>query len=362
VPPNGPPPDFGAGPANLPAGFTPPPGFVPPNGPPPDFGAGPANLPAGFTPPPGFAPPNNPGGLPGGGAPGGFPGGTLPPGFTQGPDGSILGPDGQPVAPGNIPGGLPLGADAPTVVPLVATGVFDATSGAQYKTTVQITNPSSSTVTLSAEFFKTDGTPLTGAFEARINGVSASQDSLNNFELPPNSTATITGSSADGPASGWGRIRSSSHVTVSSFLDVSDVKTGASLSRVWLSPTATDLRRFAVPRTRNAATGADAGFVIVNTGSSSANFTSTLYDENRTVMASKTTTLAPLQQMSTTAQQYFGLSGEPSTAYHSYIMVDSDSSQLAAVAVAFDGKNFVTLPVDRIPDEPAAKTFSRVKE
>ena len=243
---------------------------------------------------------------------------------------------------------------------MVATGVFDPASGTQYRTSVSITNPGSSSVTLSAEFFKTDGTPLRGAFEARINGVS--QDSLNSFELPPNSTATITGSSADDPASGWGRIRSSSHVTVSSFLDLNDVTTGASISRVWLSPTDTDLHRFTLPRARNSATGADAGFVIVNTGSSSANFTSTLYDENRTVLASKTTTLAPLQQISTTAQQYFGLSTEPSTAYHSYIMVDSDSSQLAAVAVAFDGKSFVTLPVDRIPDQPAPKTVSRVKE
>jgi hypothetical protein len=247
-----------------------------------------------------------------------------------------------------------------SVVPLVAVGTFDAANGPRYKTTIQITNAGPSTVTASAEFFGTDGTPLNVPTEARIDRISALTGSLDDFLLPQNSTMTITaGGSSTEAAVGWVRVTSSSHVTISSFFDLSDVTTGAPISRVWLPPSDNDLQRFALPRVRNVTTGADAGFVIVNTGSSAAEFTSTLFDGNRAVLATKTTTLAPRQQLSITAQQYFGLAGEPSEAYQSFIVVDSTLPQFAAVAVVFDGKGFVTLPVDRIPSESGGNTISR---
>jgi hypothetical protein len=60
--------------------------------------------------------------------------------------------------------------------------------------------------------------------------------------------------------------------------------------------------------------------------------------------------LAPGQQLAVSARQYFGLASESSEAYQSFILFDSTSAQFAAVGIAFDGKGFGTLPVDRIPE------------
>jgi hypothetical protein len=205
-------------------------------------------------------------------------------------------------------------------------------------------------VTASAEFFNTDGTGFNVALDTNIEGVPTFTGSLDNFVLPPNSTTIITaGGSSAAATVGWGRITSSSHVTVATFFDLSDLATNAFRSRLWFPPSATDLRRFALPRVRNVTTGADAGFAIVNTGSSSATFTATLIDSNGVMLASRTTTLAPRQQLSLFAGEHFGLVGEPSKTYQSFIVFDSTSAQLAAVGIAFDGSAFLSFPVDRIP-------------
>ena len=229
-----------------------------------------------------------------------------------------------------------------SVIPQIAMGVFDANSGLRYKTTIQITNSGLSPVSASAEFFNADGTPLAAPLETSIG-------SLSDFVLPANGTAIITAGDFAGGVVGWGRVRASSHVSITTVFDITDAATSEVRSRLWFPPSATRLRRFVVPRSRNVKTGADAGFAIVNTGSSSATFTSTLIDSNGLVLASRTTTLAPHEQLSMLAGAHFGLAGESSQPSQSVIVFDSDSAQLAAVGIAFDGTRFLNVPVDPIP-------------
>src|SRR3989304_5830244 len=84
------------------------------------------------------------------------------------------------------------GGSRVSVIPQIATGVFDPATGLRYGTTIQITNAGLSTVTLSAEFFNADGTDFTVPLDTNIDGVAAFAGSLNNFVLQPNSTAIIT--------------------------------------------------------------------------------------------------------------------------------------------------------------------------
>jgi hypothetical protein len=305
---------------------------------------GPSGPTAPGTPAPCTIPPNTSGGsdMTGGPAtPGSAPSGPSAPGSSS--DGS-----GAPATPPVCP--TPQGGSI-RVVPLIAMGVFDLANGPRYKTTIQITNTGLSTVTASAEFFNADGTPLTVPLNANIDGVSTFTSSLKDFALPPNSTTTITTGDSSSAAVGWGRITSSSHVSIATFFDLSELTTGALRSRLWLPPSDTDLRRFALPRARNVNTGSDAGFVVVNTGLSSAIFTSTLLDASGAILASKTTTLAPLQQLSLFAQEHFALAREASGPYQSFIVFDSTSAQFAAVGVAYDANGLLSLPVDRIPEE-----------
>jgi hypothetical protein len=233
------------------------------------------------------------------------------------------------------------------VVPHLAVGSYDD-NRTRYATTVEIVNPSASAVTVSAEFFKEDGSPSGLTMRTNNSAMPAFTGSLPAITVPAYGVLVITADTATTGTSLWGRFLSSGAVTISTVFELRLVFTNILLARVGVSATDGDMRRFVIPRTRNVASGLDTGFALVNVGQTPASLTATLRAADGTTIDTEVRSFSPGQHVADFASGFFNLGSEPSGTNHDFIIFESASPQFAAVALSLEGITLTSLPVERI--------------
>src|SRR5207244_12600841 len=124
----------------------------------------------------------------------------------------------------------------------------------------------------------------------------------------------------------WGKIVSTGSVTIASFFEIRDGVTNVLYSRVGVPASPSDMASFVIPRLRNTASGVDAGFALVNTGSTSATLNATLRDDQGNSVGTGSITLGANKQTAVFAADFFKLSNEGSGTKYQYMVFDGDSA------------------------------------
>lgn len=237
------------------------------------------------------------------------------------------------------------------IVPQIAVGSFDG-GLTKYRTIIQIVNPNSTSVTISGNVYKTDGTASTTSLATNLTAVSTFTGTLTSTALASNSVLVITGEPAAGATTGsinWAKIVSTGTVSISTFFEIRDGGTNTLYSRVGVQASPSDMSRFLIPRSRNVAQGLDVAFAIVNTGSTAASLNATLKDATGATLKTKSITLGAQAHTALFTNQFFELGTETvtGTGYH-FIVFESSSRSFAAIALAFEGGTQTSFPVDNL--------------
>ena len=239
------------------------------------------------------------------------------------------------------------------IIPQIAAGSFDG-NATKYSTTIEIVNTGTTAATLTGNFYvPASGAASTMAFTSNITAATVTSGALASTSLNPGAILVLTAgtTAATTPATGtvsWGKIVSTGSVSIATFFEIRDGSTSTLYGRVGVAASASNMSKFLIPRVRNVASGFDVAFALVNTGSTTANFTATLKDANGTTLSTKTSTLAANAQTALFASQFFALTGEPTGTSYSYIVVESTSASFAAIALAFEGANATSFPVEQL--------------
>jgi hypothetical protein len=238
------------------------------------------------------------------------------------------------------------------IVPQIAAGSFD-NGQTTYSTVTQIINPTVVSLTISGMFFNVSGNPSSLVLVTNSTAQpTISNGTLNTIVLDPGKVLTISAGTIPAltPAVGtlaWGKIFAGGSVSIVTYIEIRNGLTGALLSRVGVPASFDNLARFVIPRIRNATTGLDVGFALVNTVSAVASVTVTLKDASGAVLGIRTITVPGLGHVSVFAQELFQLSNEPSVTTYQYMVFDSNNAfQFAAVAIAYEGTTQTSVPVD----------------
>jgi hypothetical protein len=235
------------------------------------------------------------------------------------------------------------------VLPQIAVGSFDG-NRTKYSTVIEIVNTSTTSVNVAANFYETTGgTASTLSFATNLTAVPAiTGGALASTALDAGKVLVITGNTATTGTVNWAKIQSTGNVSIAAFFETRDNLTNVLYSRVGVTASPANMRKFLIPRVRNVATGFEVAYALVNTGSTAASYTATLNDATGAVLKAKTDTLAAGAQTAKFAFQFFDLSGEPAGTSYSYIVVESSSAQFAAIAIAFEGAAQTSFPVDQL--------------
>lgn len=239
------------------------------------------------------------------------------------------------------------------IIPQIAAGSFD--SGlSKYSTVMEIVNPNSTSVTVSGNFFKEDGSASNLNYTTNLPSVPTfSNGTLNTVTLDPGKVLVIsTGTTAaTTPATGtlaWARITTNGDVSIATFFDYR-AQSNALLARVGVQTSPSTMARFLIPRVRNVATGQDTGFAVVNTSVISATLTVTLRDAAGATIAMRNLTMTGNSHRSLFAREFFELTNEPSGTNYQYINFEAgNAAQFAAIALAFEGAIPTSFPVDQL--------------
>jgi len=149
-------------------------------------------------------------------------------------------------------------------------------------------------------------------------------------------------------AIGWGKITSCGSVTVSTFFELRDGVTNVLYSRVGVAASSATMTKFVIPRVRDVTAGLDVAFALVNTGTSSATLTAVLSDASGNTLATKPIIMGAGAHQALFTQQFFGLTNEPTGRNYHYITFTGSSASFAAIALAFEGANQSSFPVDAL--------------
>jgi hypothetical protein len=231
------------------------------------------------------------------------------------------------------------------VIPQIAAGSFD-NGITNYTTVIQIVNTSGNGNIINANFYKEDGTALTNV-TLTAGTSSVTTGVLSSVTVLKDAVYVISGggTSAAG-AVGWGKITSCGSLTVSTFFELRDGVTKVVLGRVGVAASQANMTSFVIPRVRDISTGLDVGFALVNTGTTSANLTAVLKDAGGNTLGTQTVTMGAGAHQAKFTQQFFGLTNEPTGRNYSYITFTGTSASFAATALAFEGANQSSFPVD----------------
>ncbi len=245
------------------------------------------------------------------------------------------------------------------VIPQIAVGSFD--QSATYSTIIEIVNTNANAVTVTGNFYKTDGTPSALVLATNLSSTPTFTGTLNAVTLGPSQVLVISGGTKTEttPANGsvaWGKLTTSGTVSIATFFELRSIPSSTVpdvlYGRVGVSASRADLQSFVIPRVRDVGAGLDVAFALVNTSTTSpATVTATLKDASGATLGTPTAlTLAAGSQVAKFTKEFFFQTGnEPSLAagknYH-YITFSSNSPSVAAIALAFEGGVQASFPVD----------------
>jgi len=238
------------------------------------------------------------------------------------------------------------------IIPQMAIGSFDG-GATKYSSVIEIINPNVISVNVSANFFNEDGSATNLNFTTNSSTIpTISNGTLTSLTLDPNKVLVISSGTTPGttPSSGtvlWGRIVTDSPVTIVMYVELRTAATNALRSRVSMPASPNNMAKFVIPRIRNVDTGLDVGFAVVNTAPTSASLSVTLKAADGSTLGSRILTINGNSHRALFTQEFFGLTNESSGINFHYIVFDAGTaSQFAASALAFEGGNQTTFPVD----------------
>jgi len=240
------------------------------------------------------------------------------------------------------------------VIPHIPVGSFDG-GLTKYLTTIQIVNTGSSPVMVSGSFYNPDGTAST--LQMISNLVPAGfMGTLGSTDLGSGAVMTITPADATAGTVNWANIVTTADATVSAYFELRDGTTNVLYNRTGIQGSSATLSRFVIPRVRNAASGLDAGFALVNTGSTAASITLTVKNSAGERLAARTFNLAagnqitgfPFQLLASGAGCAPCLGAEGLGTSYGYLTFESTSATFAAAALAVEGGMLSGLPVEAL--------------
>ncbi len=246
-----------------------------------------------------------------------------------------------------------------TFTATVTKAVPQIVGGGGYRTFIEIINPGTSLVNVTATFYKPDPTALTSA--AILSTLPFKKDDLKG------NVTTLTGSMPPTPipaggmllldfpnagpttVTNWGLIGADGPFIATAAFEVREDVTGILKSFVGVAASPVDMKQFVIPRVRHTVTNLDVGFAVANTGSTSATITIRVKNTNNQVLAVKDVTLGPKQQTAVFPFLFFvPMPTDPIGPSFSYLEFTSTSGQFAATALAVEGPNLAGFPVERI--------------
>lgn len=234
-------------------------------------------------------------------------------------------------------------------IPQVAIGSFDG-GVTKYSTIVEAVNTGDTDAFVEGAFYKEDGSLWPVAIATNLQTPAEFTGKFGSIKLSPGHVLVLTGGATKDtmPPSGligWGKLIMTGNVSISTFFELSDGKTGTLFSRIGIAPSRPDLSSFLIPRVHNR-TGLDVAFALVNTGASPASITATLKDADGMTLAKRTIEMNGGTHQALFARQFFSLSNEKDDLNYQYIAFNSNSPTFAAIALAFEGATQTSFPVD----------------
>jgi hypothetical protein len=179
---------------------------------------------------------------------------------------------------------------------------------------------------------------------------------LSNLNLAANAILVISVGTTNAtlPKTGttvWGIISGSSTISVASFFELRSLVDSALFSRVGIAASLPNMTSFLIPRVRAKTSltqlaEIETGFAIVNTGTKAANITVKLYDAGGNVLANGIIPLLPNAHKAFFVGSAFQSLTDPAGRQYQYILFNSDQPSIGAVAIAFEGGNLTSFPVD----------------
>jgi hypothetical protein len=244
------------------------------------------------------------------------------------------------------------GTSVTKVIPQVAVGSYDGGS-TKYITVIEIVNTGTAAISVSGNFYNTDGSASTLALKSNLipAGFIGTLPSTN---LGASSVMTITADSAATGTVNWARIVTTGAASVSAYFELRDGATNVLYNRTGIAGSSPTMSKFVVPRVRNVASGLDVGFAIVNTGTAAANITLTAKDQGGVVLAVRTFNLAagnhlagfPFQLLAAGQGCSPCLAGEPAGTNYGFLLFESSSAAFASTALAIEGAALSSFPVE----------------
>ena len=244
------------------------------------------------------------------------------------------------------------GASVTKVIPQVAVGSYDG-GLTKYITVIQVVNTGTSPISVSGNFYNTNGSASTLALKSNLipAGFTGALPATN---LAASGVMTITADTATTGAINWAKIVTSSAAAVSAYFELRDGATNILFNRTGIAGSSATMSKFVIPRVRNVASGLDVGFAIVNTGAASANITLTAKDQGGVILAARTFSLAAGSHMSGFPFQLLAagqgcspcLSSEPSGTNYGFMVFESSSAAFASTALAIEGAALSSFPIE----------------
>jgi hypothetical protein len=238
------------------------------------------------------------------------------------------------------------------IIPQIAVGSYD-NGFTKYITVIQIVNTGTAAISVSGNFYNTNGTTSTLALKSNLIAAGFT-GTLPATNLTGNGVMTITADTAATGTINWGKIVSTGAASVSAYFELRDAATNLLYNRTGVAGSSATMSRFVVPRVRNVASGLDVGFAIVNTGATSANITLTVKDQGGVVLAVRTFMMAPGNHMSGFPYQLLAagqgcspcLPAEPAGTNYGFLSFDSNSAAFASTALAIEGAALSSFPIE----------------
>lgn len=246
---------------------------------------------------------------------------------------------------GGTGGGGGTSVSVTKVLPQIAVGSFDGNL-TKYSTVIEIVNTNSTPVTVSGNFYNTNGTPSTLAYATNLTETPTITGSLPSTSLGANSVIVITGNTAPTYSANWAKITATGAVSIATFFEIRDGATNTLYSRVGVNASPANMSKFVIPRVRSSSL--ELAFALVNTGATAAAYTATLRDVNGNAIATKPDSLAALSQTAKLTGEFFGLTNQPAGTSYSFITFESSSAAFGAIAVSFEGASQTSFPVDQL--------------
>jgi hypothetical protein len=264
------------------------------------------------------------------------------------------------------------GTGVTKIIPQIVVGTFDPSCDQEngitkYDTVIQIVNTGSTPTTVTGNFYNQNGSASTLQMKASTSPMSFTgtlpstslagnavmlivPEKPKKEDSPDTDCTTPSGmvkKKLAGAAVNWGKITTTGPASVSSYFEFRDNGTSFLYTRVGLAGSSATLKKFIIPWIRNAQTGLDVGFALVNSGSTAANITVTAKDASGATLGTpRVHSAAAGSHVANFANQFLSLTPGPAGTNAGYLLFEGSAATFAAAALAFEAGALSSFPIE----------------